>query len=481
MENKIQELTDKIYREGVEKGNEEAQKLITKAQEEAKKIVENAQKEADSILATAHKSADELAENTKSELKLFAGQAVNALKSEIATLVTNKIVSADVKAFAANKDFLNAFIVALASKWSVNEPIVISTPDAEGLKKYFAVQAKDLLDKGVRIEQVNGIKTLFSVSPADGSYKVNFGEEEFMNYFKEFLRPQLVEMLVLIPFRIMSKYYYLVAGLPELTLEDSKLSYTVADFKSELYSALSEEDRMLIDLFYLQFDNANVLKLLKDKDAAIDPRGNYSAEELAEYISLLKEGGEVSERMFPSYLSTFISEYFNISVEDDFLHEDRLAALYYAYAMKCKNKFVSAWFSFNLVINNVLVALTARKFKVDVAPLIVGDTEVCEALRTSGARDFGLSGEVEWLDILVKISETEELVEREKKIDLLRWNWMEEATFFNYFTVERLFVFLLQLEMIERWISLDKEKGSQLFRSIIATLKDEVQIPAEFR
>ena len=279
----------------------------------------------------------------------------------------------------------------------------------------------------------------------------------------------------------MSKYYYLVAGLPELTLEDSKLSYTVADFKSELYSALSEEDRMLIDFFYLEFDKANVLKLLKDKDAAIDPRGNYSAEELAEYISLLKEGGEVSERMFPSYLSTFISEYFNISVEDDFLHEDRLAALYYAYAMKCKNKFVSAWFSFNLVINNVLVALTARKFKVDVAPLIVGDTEVCEALRTSGARDFGLSGEVEWLDILVKISETEELVEREKKIDLLRWNWMEEATFFNYFTVERLFVFLLQLEMIERWISLDKEKGSQLFRSIIATLKDEVQIPAEFR
>ena len=71
----------------------------------------------------------------------------------------------------------------------------------------------------------------------------------------------------------MSKYYYLVAGLPELTLEDSKLSYTVADFKSELYSALSEEDRMLIDLFYLQFDNANVLKLLKDKDAAIDQIG----------------------------------------------------------------------------------------------------------------------------------------------------------------------------------------------------------------
>ena len=195
MENKIQELTDKIYREGVEKGNTEAQKLIANAQDEAKKIVEDARKEAEAIVAASRKSADELAENTKSELKLFAGQAVNALKSEIATLVTDKIVNADVKAIAADKDYLNAFIVALASKWSVNEPIVISTADADGLKKYFASQAKALLDKGVKIEQVNGNKTLFTVSPADGSYKVNFGEEEFMNYFKEFLRPQLVEML----------------------------------------------------------------------------------------------------------------------------------------------------------------------------------------------------------------------------------------------------------------------------------------------
>lgn len=195
MENKIQELTDKIYREGVEKGNAEAQKLIDNAQDEAKKIVEEAHKEAEAILATSRKSADELAENTKSELKLFAGQAVNALKSEIATLVTDKIVTDDVKAFTADKDYLNAFIVALASKWSVDEPIVISAADADGLKKYFAVQAKTLLDKGVKIEQVNGNKTLFTVSPADGSYKVNFGEEEFMNYFKEFLRPQLIEML----------------------------------------------------------------------------------------------------------------------------------------------------------------------------------------------------------------------------------------------------------------------------------------------
>ena len=195
MENKIQELTDRIYREGVEKGNEEAKKLVEKAQDEANQIVENARKEADAIVAAARKSADELVDNTKSELKLFAGQALNALKSEIATVVTDKLVSADVKAFASNKEYLQAFIVALSSKWSAEEPIVISTADAEGLKKYFAAKAKQLLDGSVKIEQVNGLKTLFTVSPADGSYKVSFGEEEFMSYFKDFLRPQLVEML----------------------------------------------------------------------------------------------------------------------------------------------------------------------------------------------------------------------------------------------------------------------------------------------
>ena len=82
---------------------------------------------------------------------------------------------------------------------------------------------------------------------------------------------------------------------------------------------------------------------------------------------------------------------------------------------------------------------------------------------------------------LIKISEITELVEREKKLDALRWNWMEDAIFFDYFTIERIFAFLLKLEMIERWISLDKERGNQLFRSIIESLKNEVQIPAEFR
>ncbi|RGN45787.1 MULTISPECIES: DUF2764 domain-containing protein [unclassified Bacteroides] len=278
----------------------------------------------------------------------------------------------------------------------------------------------------------------------------------------------------------MSTYYCLVAGLPDLTLEDGKLSYTVTNFKTEIYPELSEEDRKLMDLFYLQFDNANLLKLLKDKDAAIDSRGNFSADELNAIITSVKDG-DAWDKTYPSYLFDFISAYLQSSGDETFLPENMLAAYYYDYAMNCDNQFVSSWFEFNLNVNNLLSALTARKYKIEVAPNIVGNTEVSEAIRTSNARDFGISGTLEYFEQLLRISETDELVDRERKIDLLKWNWMEDAVFFNYFTVERIFVFLLRLEMIERWISLDKEKGSELFRKMIDSLKNEVQIPAEFR
>lgn len=277
----------------------------------------------------------------------------------------------------------------------------------------------------------------------------------------------------------MSKYYCLVTGLPDLALEDGKLSYTVADFRSEIYPELSIEDRKLVDLFYFQYDNANLLKLLKDKEAVIDNTGNFSADELNGFIASIREG-DTEVGKCPSYIYDFVSAYL-ASADENGLPENMLSAGYYAYAMNCKNRFVASWFEFNLNVNNILSALTARKYKWDVASNIVGKTEVCDALRTSNARDFGLSGTVDYFDQLLRISEAEELVEREKKIDQLKWNWMEEATFFDYFTIERIFVFLLRLEMIGRWMCLDKDKGNELFRQMIGSLKNEVRIPAEFR
>ncbi|MDE5677548.1 MAG: DUF2764 domain-containing protein [Phocaeicola sp.] len=278
----------------------------------------------------------------------------------------------------------------------------------------------------------------------------------------------------------MTNYYCLVAGLPDLSLEDGKLNYTVANFKSEIYSELSEKDKRLIDLFYLKFDNANLLKLLKDKEAAIDPVGNYSQDELLALVGSVREG-DTPNKKYPSYFYEFIAAYLALSADELYRAEDMLSAYYYAYAMNCGNRFVASWFEFNLNLNNILAALAARKYRMDVSQVVVGKTEVSEMIRTSNARDFGLTEELGYFEQVLRISEIEDLVEREKKTDVLKWNWMEDAVFFNYFSVERIFVFLLKLEMIGRWISMDKEKGSELFRQMIDKLKDEVQIPAEFR
>ena len=223
-----------------------------------------------------------------------------------------------------------------------------------------------------------------------------------------------------------------------------------------------------------------VAELRKDKDSGIDERGNFSAEELLLLIEAVRQG-DACEKKFPSYLYDFIALYLQNSGEEHFVAEEALAAAYYAYAMKCGNRFISRWFEFSLNVNNILSAFILRKCKMEVASRIVGDTEVCEQLRTSNARDFGLGEQLAYMEELQRIAEMEELVEREKKTDLLAWKWLEDESFFNYFTVERLFVFLLQLEMIERWISLDKEKGNELFRQMIQHLKEEVQIPEEFR
>ena len=192
---KIQELTEKILREGVEKGQAEADRIIQQAQQQAEQILQDARQQAQEITAQAQKKAGETDANTRNELKMYTSQAMSALKSEVANVLTDGVVKEAVAGLTASPDFLGQFAVALAEKWSTDEPVVISSSEAESLKAYFAAKAKVLLDKGVTINKVNGKDTLLTIAPADGSYKVNFGKEEFETYFKNFLRPQLIEML----------------------------------------------------------------------------------------------------------------------------------------------------------------------------------------------------------------------------------------------------------------------------------------------
>ena len=156
MDTKIQELTDKIYKEGVEKGNEEAGRIIAEANAQKDTILKDAEAEAKRIVAAAEKQAAELKKNTEAELKLFATQSVEALKSEVTNLITGDIASSNVKAALMDPAYMQKVILELVKSWPANEFLTIQASDSDGLKAYFEANAKGLLEKGYKIEKVGG-------------------------------------------------------------------------------------------------------------------------------------------------------------------------------------------------------------------------------------------------------------------------------------------------------------------------------------
>ena len=195
MNTKLQELTDKIYAEGVEKGKNEAAEIVAAAKAEAQRIKEAAEAEARKIVEQANAKAAETTKNTQSELKLYTEQSLNALKTEITNLICDKVASDSVKAATADPKFMQAIIVAITKVWVKEGAVEIEAKDAKALEDYFIANAKDVLEKGVKINEVKGMKTDFAIAPANGGYKITFGYNEFIAYFKDFLRPKLVEML----------------------------------------------------------------------------------------------------------------------------------------------------------------------------------------------------------------------------------------------------------------------------------------------
>lgn len=195
MEEKLQNLLTQLTEEGVNKGNREGQAIVDNAKQKAEAIIADAKARAQEIIDQAQAKAQEMDKNTRSELQLFAAQALSALKTEIANLVTDKVA---VEAMAsADKDgsLIKQLLLNVTERWLVDGSVTINTKDAASLTAFFKAKAKQLLDKGLKINEVKGLKTDFEVIPEKGGYKIAFGEQQFVEYFKEFLRPQLVETL----------------------------------------------------------------------------------------------------------------------------------------------------------------------------------------------------------------------------------------------------------------------------------------------
>jgi V/A-type H+/Na+-transporting ATPase subunit E len=197
MEQKLQEITDKLYQEGVIRGNEEAGKIINEAQQKATSIIESAKKEAAALIAEADRKAAELTKNTRSELGLASKQLIASLEQEVVDLVNGKIVEEAVKTATDDKKFIEQLLLTAVEKWvSGQDPKVFVAPaEKKAIEDFFASKAKQLLDKGVTIESANNIRAGFQIGPSDGSYKVSFTREDFIRFFKEFLRPKIVDLL----------------------------------------------------------------------------------------------------------------------------------------------------------------------------------------------------------------------------------------------------------------------------------------------
>lgn len=269
----------------------------------------------------------------------------------------------------------------------------------------------------------------------------------------------------------MSSYHCLIAGLPDIAFDGGKVVYTIDNFREDVYPMLSAEDAKCIDLFFLARDNENLLKLLREgSEVVFENNGCYSAEELLEIVDAAKNG-DPRKKDVPAYFYDFLDFYFQNEQVEGIMWPDVLSTHYYQYATASSNKFLADWFTFNMNVNNLLVAMLARKYKLGVADVVVGDGEVAEALRTSAARDFGLTGTIDYLEKVQRLSENDQLQEREHQLDEMRWAWLDENSVFNYFTVERLFVFLQKLDIVARWAKLDSEKGMQRYTELIDDLK----------
>ncbi|MBN1116996.1 MAG: hypothetical protein JXA77_07325 [Bacteroidales bacterium] len=198
MTSKLQELTQKIYQEGLEKGNSEAQEIIDKAKKEAQTVLETAKKEAEIIISEARKNAEETKINTKAEIKLSSKQALNALKQQITDIINSEVVGQTIsKTFDANftKNIVDTTLKNWAGAQTADIAILLPEKDEKELYDYFKKSIKDLLDKGLEIKFDAALNAGFQVTPKDGSYKLSFTDEDFANFFKHYLRPKLVEIL----------------------------------------------------------------------------------------------------------------------------------------------------------------------------------------------------------------------------------------------------------------------------------------------
>ena len=199
MQNKLQELTDKLYNEGLSKGKQEGEELLAKAKLQADEIIAKAQAEAAQVVAAAQKQAEEIKTKTASDVKMAAIQSIAATKKDIETLVVSKMTDEAVKKTLASADFIKDLIKAIAEKFTTDGPVDLALILPESLKKelepFVTTELAKVLNAGVEASFSKKVSGGFQIGPKDGAYFVSFTEETFNQLISEYLRPTTKKLL----------------------------------------------------------------------------------------------------------------------------------------------------------------------------------------------------------------------------------------------------------------------------------------------
>lgn len=196
----IEELTKKIYEEGVTKAKQQEEELLDKARKEAEHIVADARRKAAEIVESSRKEAEQSRARLAAEMKLAGDQAVAEIKNRIVDCLVDNTLPKAVKAGLDDPKFVQDLIREIVSKWdtsqtSIDLSVVLPAGARETVAAQFAAKAKELFDRGIEVTYSDEVRSGFQIRPKDGSYRISFQEQDFVTFFRGFLRERTREIL----------------------------------------------------------------------------------------------------------------------------------------------------------------------------------------------------------------------------------------------------------------------------------------------
>ena len=199
MQNKLQELTDKLYNEGLSKGKQEGEAFLEQAKKEAENIVSNARKEAEAIIEKARREAEDLKVKTGGDLKMAASQSIAATRQDIENLIVAKITDKEVKASMSSAEFIKGIITEVAKGFNADDPKELELVLPESLKKelepFLQTELAGILKTDVSASFSKKMSGGFNIGPKDGGYFISFTDETFKELISEYLRPATRKIL----------------------------------------------------------------------------------------------------------------------------------------------------------------------------------------------------------------------------------------------------------------------------------------------